>query len=275
MARLELKVWKMNETGFFKGHTMRLRTLCVALVSCALALAVPGESEAVTIIDFSGLAPGASITGPGTVHPDLDIHTTAGAGVAVFPGVSPAGYGAPNGSGSVINNGVDATFGGFSDTVGRIHDFVFDLSLAADSFSVRVLDWGDFNQGNATSHSVTLQAFDSASILVDSTTFSFTSDAAVNPSTGSQGNLFLTGDAISATPGQAGNLTLSLLGSGIRKVEFLWSHNGSRPANAASDPNIGFDKLEIGFISVPEPSTNLLFGALLPSVAMRWWRRRA
>ena len=253
---------------------MKLRAFTLALVSCMLTLAASRGAEAV-MIDFSGLAPGASVTGFGTVHPNLNIHTTANAGVAVFPGVAPAAYGAPNGGGSMTNNGVDATLGGFSDTVSRIHDFVFDLSAAANSFSVRVLDWGDFNQGHATSHSVTLQALNSSNVLVDSAMFSFTSDNATNPHTGSQGDLYLTGDAISAVAGQAGNLTLSLAGSDIVKVEFLWSHNGSRAANAASDPNIAFDQLTIGFVDVPEPATGLLFGALVPLVAILRRRRNA
>ena len=253
---------------------MKLRTLSLTFVSCMLTLAILRGAEA-TMIDFSGLAPGASVTGFGTVHPSLNIHTTGNVGEAVFLGLSPGGYGAPNGSGSVSNNGVNPTLGGFSDTGARVHDFVFDLSVAADSFSVRVLDWGDFNQGNATEHSVTLRALDASDVLVDSTTFSFDSDSASNPHTGSQGDLFLTGDAIDASPGQAGNLTLNLAGSGIMKVEFLWSHNGSRAANAASDPNIAFDNLTIGFVDVPEPATGLLFGALLPLVAILRRRRNA
>ncbi len=233
-----------------------------------------GTASAVSI-DFGGFGPGQSIEGLGTVHPLLNISSSNGAGGALFEGVSPVTYGAPNGGGSIKNGGISPN-GGFGDiNTARRHDFEFTFAPGAtvDAFSIRMLDHGDFNKANATTHRVTFEALNALNVVVDSDVLSYTSTAAGNPRSGSAGDLFFTGDAVSALPGQPGLFTFSLAGTGITKVRVLYAHNGpNRPCSAPSDPNIAFDSLNIDFARVPEPATwVLLLGAL---AAARSRRRR-
>ena len=235
------------------------------LVLLAVFISLIATAHAVPI-DFSSLSPGDSVEGAGTVHPLLEITSTNGAGVALFPGVLPRTYGAPNGSGSMPNGGISPG-GGFGDiNSARRHDFEFTFAsgITVDAFSIRMVDYGDFNKAHATSHSVTLEALNALGVIVDSDVLSYTSTAATNPRSGSAGDLFLTGDAVNALPGEPGLFTFSLSGLGISKVRILYAHNGpDRAPGAPSDPNIAFDTLEIDFRSVPEPgSLALLLGGL-------------
>jgi hypothetical protein len=220
---------------------MKYRVLIVIL----LVLCQTGNAD---VIDFSQFSPGDPIEGLGTVHPLLEITTSGGLAVALFPGELPGNYGAPNDEESIRNGGMTAS-GGFGDPTARVNDFVFTFAsgYTAESFSVRMLDHGDFNPGHAASHTISLVARDSTGQVLDSHVLSYTSDTAGNPTTGSAGNLQLTGDAVTASSGEPGRFAFAVSGSDIARVELVHTNNGSRPSGASSDPNIGFDYLDIVF----------------------------
>jgi len=220
------------------------------------SLSVPLEQEFICA-NFGQLPAGASVEGLGTVHPDLNI-STSGSAVVVHEGVPPVAYGAPNGPGSIANNGVGAlapdsqASQGFYDSQ-RIHDYVFTFApdITADGFTVKMLDFGDFNPTGATEHQVTLVAYDSNNVEVDTHMLEFTSDAAINPTSGSAGNLQITGDAVSAQSGQPGNFAFTVSGTDIVRVELHFSSNVS-PA-ASTDPNIALAVLCYAPEQPPEP----------------------
>lgn len=237
------------------------------MLTLVLLVFVSGTARAVPI-DFSGFSPGDSIEGLGTVHPLLNISSTNG-GVALFPATPPTTYGASNPGGPVIGNGGLSPSGGFGDIdPSRLHDFEFTWAsgVTASAFSIRMLDHGDFNPGGARSHRVLFEALDALDGVVDSAELSYTSTADRNPRGGSAGDLFFTGDAMRSSPGEPGQFTFGLSGSGITRVRVLYEHDGPRrPPGAPSDPNIAFDTLDIDFTSqpVPEPSSlALVLGGL-------------
>ena len=203
---------------------------------------VSNSSGIIVCLNFSDLASGQSVEGLGAVHPLLNISSTGNA-VAVFEGDSTAvAYGAPNPSAgvgaSVLNNGMGAN-GGFTD-IDKLHqyEFTFAEGVTVDYFSIKLYDFGDFNPVSATEHSVQLIGLDAANTTIATQTMSYTSDASVNPTTGSAGNLQLTGDAHTALPQEPGNFTFTVNGSGISRVALEFSHNNSTVPQS-SDPNIG------------------------------------
>ena len=100
-----------------------------------------------------------------------------------------------------------------------------------------MLDFGDYNPSRATNHLVTMTAHDTLNNEVDSATLQYTSSILTNPRAvgSSVGDLYLTGDACDADPGEPGNWTWEVSGSGIVKVEL--------EINVGIDPNIAFDNL--------------------------------
>ncbi len=203
----------------------------VAANSSALSFNGP---TAVSCANFSTLPPGASVKGLGTVHPNLNI-TGFGNIAAIAEGQSPAAYGSSGGSNAGLG-----VLGGFSDFA-KIHEyeFLFAPDISVSYFSVRMLDFGDLNTVLATEHSVSLQAYDSNGLLIATSDLVFTSDASANPSTGSAGDLRITGDA-AAERGKPGNFVFSVYGSGITRLVIKFSNNISE---TASDPNHGFADL--------------------------------
>ena len=214
-------------------------------------------------VDFSSLSPGDSIEGLGTVHPLLSITSSQGSAVALFEGVSPSSYGAPNGEYSMRNGNISSD-GGFGDiSPNRLHDFVFTFTpgISINDFSLRMLDYGDLNPGGATQHTVALIALNGNGNTVDQFELNYTSDSASNPTSGSAGNLYLTGDAMTASFGEPGNYLFSVSGQDITEVKLLYSHNGMRVG--PSDPNIAFDSLNITFVPIPGSATLLFSGISL------------
>jgi hypothetical protein len=222
----------------------------VGAICLAAALATPGAAAPTRTADFSTFAPGDSIEGADTVLPGLTIDSSNGDGAAIFDGESPAVYGAPNGNGSGVNGGIGAA-GGFADPNGA-HDFTFTFDSAIAAFELRVLDFGDFNPGRATAHEFGVRGLDADGNEIASDSRSFTSDGSVNPRSSSVGNLYRTGDAVRAEPGDVGNTILALSAPGMRSVELFYGDSGQAP----TDPNIGFTDLH--YTPVPLPATLVL-----------------
>ena len=172
--------------------------------------------------DFNELGLGASVEGLGTVHPDLNISTTGNA-VAIEENGEPFAYQGPN-EAPIPNLGT-APFGGFSD-VDQQHDYSFGFApdTTVNYFTLKMLDYGDRNEQFATEHNISLVAYDENGAVVDEDTLTYTSDAALNPRTGSAGDLFITGDA-ATQPGNPGNYTFEVEGSGIAQIELEFSNN--------------------------------------------------
>jgi len=128
-----------------------------------------------TCVDFSSLAPGASVEGLGAINPVLSISTSSGNAVSIVSGTNPSAYGAPNDT-LVQNNGI-GDLAGFFDT-SRIHDYVFTFApdTTVKYFSVTMLDFGDFNSIGATEHNVSLVALNADNEIVATDSLFFTSD---------------------------------------------------------------------------------------------------
>jgi hypothetical protein len=190
--------------------------------------------------DFSQIAVGDPVEGLGTVHEWLDIQAKGTAKhVVEGTNANPAVY-ASNvpGVGTVFNAGMVAA-GGFSDPdtqiAGGAHQYTFTFApgVTISNFTLRMLDFGDYNPTGSPSHLVTMTAYNASNVAVTSQQLSYTTDAAfVSPV---YGDLLVSGDAISATPGQPGNWTWNVSGNGIVRVALDFG--------AGHDPNIGFDLL--------------------------------
>jgi hypothetical protein len=141
----------------------------------------------------------------------------------------------------IVNGGIGPN-GGFGDSTtqsaGQAHRYTFSfaLGISVRDFSLRMLDFGDFNPERATNHSVIMTAYNSAGAVVATQDLSYTTDAEAIPHNSPEWNdLFITGDALRALDGQPGRWTWHVTGSDIVKVvlEFPLGY----------DPNIGFDTL--------------------------------
>jgi hypothetical protein len=190
---------------------------------------------AVITADFSAVQNDQSVEGLGVVAPYLNIDAI-GTAKKISEGMLPLAYGAPNGA-VVANNGVAAN-GGFSDidTKNALgahrYTFTFTPGVLVSNFSLHMLDYGDFNPTNNTAHLVTMTAYNASNGVVSQQQLDYTSVGNDSPQ---YGNLILTGDAIDAVPGQPGNWTWHVAGSGIIRVVLEFG--------AGYDPNIAFDTL--------------------------------
>jgi len=188
-------------------------------------------------IDFSalGLEPGDSIEGQDTVYTGLEIDATYGDAIILAAGLDPKIYGADNAS-SGENGCLDST-GGFSyDSMSNLnnYEYVFTFDYTVSEFSLRMLDFGDYNPTHATNHLVTMTAYDSYGNEVGTVdTLQYTSSKETNP--GKPGGLYLTGDACDAVEGDPGNWLWEVSGSGIVSVELI--------VVEGLDPKIAFDNL--------------------------------
>ncbi len=207
-------------------------------------------------INFNQLNPGDSVEGLNTLYPGLNI-STSGSAVAIRQAdPTAAGFGAPNPianlGDTIINNGI-GSYGGFVD-VYRNHDYQFTFAdtEAVKYFTIQMLDFGDFNPMRATVHEVALVAYNAQNQVVVSDVLTFTSDDAVNPISGSAGNLQLTGDAITAVSGEPGNYTFEVAGNNIVRLELQFSNNVQD--GAVSDPNLGLAVLCFEPDDAPPPT---------------------
>lgn len=174
--------------------------------------------------DFTNVAPGESVEGLGTLHPFLNISTSTGNAIALQETLDPFAYRSVDG---ISNFGMGA-LGGFSDA-DRIHDYTFSFrsDISVSAFTVRMLDYGDFNPVGATEHEVTLVAYDANDNVVATDTLTFTSDGSISD----EDELWLTGDS-TADLGDPGNFAYTVDGTGITRVELEYSSDvGSEPTD--------------------------------------------
>jgi len=233
--------------------------ISLSLSVLGMSLLAPTAQAAKINADFSGLTSGSSVEGLGTVHELLNISSSTGGAKAIFAGTGAGAYGAssdPVKANSNIRNGGIGALGGFADLDGKrehVFDFTFAEGVSVENFSLRMLDYGDFNKSRATNHSILLTALNSQKEVVDEFVFSYESSKALNPIGLYKGGG--RGDALMASEGDPGLLTLSVSGADITAVQLKYQNNGNR-ANIAGDPNIGFDTLTFETAEtedVPEP----------------------
>lgn len=240
-----------------------LQNLLRTAVLAAAGLVVASSTSLASPISFSALASGASMEGVGTVDPRLTIATTNGMGQVIRQGSANVRYNW-NGAASQDNGGIIPS-GGFADMDPGLtrHDFVFvpNGGLLITSFSVRMLDFGDYNPYSGTASAARVVGLDASSTVVASDTISFTHDATANPTVGSLGNPQVTSDA-TAAPGSPGNYTFNISAPNIARVEFQFLHNSAQVLTTIpSDPNIGFDSLDVTFTPEPAGATVIVFAA--------------
>jgi hypothetical protein len=175
--------------------------------------------------EFVALEPGSSVEGLGTVHPLLNINSSTGQAVALTENQPPAAYRALNG---ITNFGM-GSIGGFVDAAQEHdYDFSFAPDVTVSSFSLQMLDYGDYNPVGAVEHEVSLIAYDSVNAVVDVDTISFTSDGFISP----EDDLWTEADA-TAQVGQIGNYTFLVEGQDITRVEIEYN---SDLGDGATDP---------------------------------------
>jgi hypothetical protein len=196
---------------------------------------------AVVEADFSKVALGKSVEGMGVVAPDLNIDAVETA-IKIIEAQDPLAYGAPNSSiDRIVNGGLSAS-GGFADKTtqlaGSAHQYTFTFApgVSVTDFSLRMLDYGDYNPSQSTFHEVSMTAFDVNGVVVSKQVLSFTTPGVTIPrSSDLYGDLNVTGDAVTATAGQPGNWTWNVSGQGIVKIVL--------DMGAGHDPATGFDSI--------------------------------
>lgn len=183
----------------------------------------------------------------GTVAPNLDIRATSpgnpnAEAVKVTQAQVPIVYFGPNDVG-VLNGGMIAD-GGFSDVSTRnlrgAHEYTFTLAagVTISNFTLHMLDYGDLNQQEIRPHLVTLIGYDVNGNEVPGARqeLRYTTPAERNPrSSDLYGDLWFSGDAVSATSGQPGNWTWNISGNEIAKLVLAFPEG--------HDPNVAFDLL--------------------------------
>ena len=218
----------------------------------------------VVTADFSQIAVGQSVEGMGAVAPNLNIGAL-GTAVKIEEGVDPAAYGSPNGA--PINNGGLVPGGGFSD-VGTFlsgphqYTFTFASGVTASQFSLRMQDYGDYNPTMSASHYVSATAYDINGSILSIQEIDYTTPAVVSPTSSSIfGNVFITGDAVYALPGQIGLWTWNLSGAGIAKVVLDFGDG--------IDPAYGLDLLSYTIDCGTSTSTQLGFRYMPSNLHLR------
>ena len=244
---------------------MKKAPAVVALVVLLSFASIPptySRSEADVNLDFSGIPPGTSVVGPGAVHPLLNINPSGGNDVlAISEFTNPVAFGAnKNGVPNLANACISSAGSGFADVGSgtftpdtKLHQYVFTFAggVTVNKFSLRMADWGDFLPYGASAdgrYAMRMVARNANEEVVDTDEIAFTSNSTQvsNRLSNEFGNLGVSGDACTASPGQPGNYTFVVEGQGIASVEL---HAKDK---ASIDPHIGFS--DLSFVPVC-PST--------------------
>lgn len=220
----------------------------------ATTSSVTAQINVFELVTFDDLAPGDSVEGPGTVHPYVDIQYPTES-VAVLEGLAPVAYGAPNVPGGSVPNGCmgnpggplpSEDGGGFADVLTGEQEYTisFSTEILVTSVSLSVLDWGDYLPNNiqpVMTHTLSLVAYDLNGNALDEDSLTFHTEGSdccnrVSPDLGGQPTSII-GDACSAAAGYPGNLTLTVMGDNIARVELQFADLMS------TDPYVAFDNL--------------------------------
>jgi hypothetical protein len=245
--------WNVSGTGivsvnleFGAGHDPNIGfDLLSFTVDCTGAIVTPQPTftntpsacqPTVVDPDFSPILVGSSVEGLGVVDPRLNIDAI-GTAIHVVEGAAPAVYASTVNGAPLFNAGMVAG-GGFSDFITKsnfaphLYTFTFAPGITISNFTLRMLDFGDFNPTGSASHLVSMMAYNASNVAVSNQQLSYTTVGTISPV---YGDLLISGDAISSTPGQPGNWTWDVSGTGIVKVNLVFG--------AGYDPNIGLDIL--------------------------------
>jgi hypothetical protein len=244
---------ELEDTGF---NNEKQKELILSRIGIAKKISSRMRNVVLNTIcaDFSILTEGASVEGLGTVSLYLDIHTPMGGAVKIVENGTLTAYGSPNLACYVdpatpvpiVDNGGIADGGGFSDMEAVdpesgnpfAHEYTFSFEdVTISSFTLRMLDFGDWNPSTATHHKVEMIAYAESS-PVSSQVLEYDTLADNTPNESSSpdyGNLQCnTGDA-SAESSYPGNWTWNVSGEGITQVTLTFPDG--------YDPFIGFDSL--------------------------------
>jgi len=211
--------------------------------------------------NFSNLELGDTVEGMGTVAPYLNINFVQGMLQRIEAGNNPNNpFGYRAGDPPIVNGGISDR-GGFTSADVRtatlpeyIYEFTFAQGITVSDFSVRMLDFGDFNPRRDTHHSVVMTAFNEAGNPIATQDLTYTTDAEVIPENSPEwGSMRIHGDALFANDGDPGKWTWQVNADGIAKIILRFSGEGF-------DPNFGFDSLsyttEVCPVCQPFSSTN-------------------
>ena len=244
-------MWRVTGSGivevvleFVAGHDPNIAFDSLSFTKeCTQSCPAPATGN------FSPVGAGLPIEGIGVVAPGLNIDAKATA-IKIEQGVPPTIYLAPNNP-SGVNGGL-MPGGGFSDKDTQRaeqphrYTFTFAPGLSVTFFSLRMLDFGDFNPSLSKRHEVTMTAYDANHVPVSIDELIYTTSAEANPSQSDQfADLRKSGDAVTAAPGNPGNWRWHVFGNGIVEVVLEFA--------VGFDPNIGFDSLNMCY-SAPVPT---------------------
>ncbi len=214
----------------------RLRALAVATGLVGLVAVSAGSAAAADPV--SGLVRGDSVEGQGVYDSNVNI-SSPGEAKFVVEGQEPVAYGAADDGKNGIKNGClggdglpgDSDAYGFADASKGL-DYTFTFKATVSDFSLRMLDFGDFNESNSTNHKVVMTAYD-ASGEVASSVLEFDTDGTTNPT-----SMKMRGDACAAATDNTdpGNHVFDVSGAGIVRVTLK--------VEQGLDPNIAFTDLD-------------------------------
>jgi hypothetical protein len=193
--------------------------------------------------DFGKVPLNQSVEGLGKVAADLNIDATGSAAnvaVSIREGSGELAYISRINGDEIRNKGI--TNGGFSDLHAKAnkaahqYTFTFAPGVTVDDFSLRMLDYGDYNPSGDDDHFATMTAYDVHGIVVAQGRLSYTTegDFSLLHNTGLRDGA---GDAYYADPAknEPGNWTWNVSGTGITKIDLFFG--------PGHDSKIGFDNL--------------------------------
>ena len=114
----------------------------------------------------------------------------------------------------------------------HLYTFTFTPGMLVSNFSLHMLDFGDLNSTLSTDHHVSMTAYDANGLEVAKQELSYITNGGIS---NVYGDLLVSGDATSSSPGQPGNWTWNVSGNGIVRVVLEFG--------VGYDPNIAFDSL--------------------------------
>ncbi|GAB4141337.1 MAG: hypothetical protein Fur0024_3350 [Patescibacteria group bacterium] len=197
-------------------------------------------SSNMTCIDFSKFSAGTSIEGQNKISDFLTIKTSTGKGKIVKEGIIPQAYIVPKRSRYYKTNGcLNSGFADIGNASEKQHsyEFIFSEGIEVNNFSLKLLDYGDWNPFGAKNSSVKMVGFNKNGEIVATEGFDFNSKTR----TLTNGQVF-NGGACEDAEGLPGNYKFNLEGEKIVRVTLSFKNDG-KYKNSSSDPNIALKDL--------------------------------